>query len=912
MRKVLRRLRYLFRQRQAEADLADELAFHREMKEQELEAGGLAGTEARFAVRRALGSAALAQDRARDVWLPVWLQGLGQDLRLAVRSLWATPIVTVIAVLSLALGIGANTAIFSLVNSLVRALPVNDPQQLVTLVTPRVVDLGRDRAGWPYAVWQQLRQRRDLFTSVAAWNVQRFNLAQGGEAQLVDGLWVSGSFFNTLGVSAVLGRVLSDEDDQRGGGRDGATAMISYAFWQARFGGAADAIGRTLTIERVPFTIIGVTPPDFFGVEVGRTFDVALPLGDEPLVHGRSTWLDRSTFYWLRIVGRLKAGETIVTAGATVRAAQEQIRKATSAALPAQMPKQFRDAYLTGPYGFALRPAAAGVSELRQQYERPLVTLLIAVGLVLLIACANIANLQLARTAARRREIGVRLALGASRWRLGRQVFTESAVLASIGAALGLVMASWVSRLLVRQLQTPGSAAFFLDVSTDTRVLLFAFGLTVATALLFGMAPSAHASSRAPMDVLKEHDRRGSGRSRGHVSGGLVVLQVAVSVVLVVAVGLFGRTFASLASRDLGFRPDRVLVVTLAHQDVGVDAGQARPLYERTAAAVRRLPGIADVALSEMTPLQPGGMLYTIAVSGGVDVPNTILGGNGNSWGNVLAPGWFHTLGITLVSGRDFSDHDGKSTPPVAVVNQALVRAFFNGRSPLGHTITITVPSPGPPMEVVGVVADAVYGSPRETVPPTVYTPLAQLDDASPLQGFSLNIRAEHERASGLIKSVAAAIGAVDSGLLLTFRPLADQVNASLAQERLVAMVSGCFGGLALLLAALGLYGVLSYGVAQRQAELGIRMALGAAPAAVVRLVLSRVALLVGTGIVVGVFGSMWAATFVATLLYGLTPRDPATLTDAVLVLIAVAACAAGWPAWRAAHIDPATTLRSE
>jgi putative ABC transport system permease protein len=911
MRYLLRRLWSAIRSRRVNTDLLDELEFHRAMTQREFENQGHTPIDAALATRRALGSVALAQDHMRDAWCPRWLQGFGQDLRLAIRTLASTKVMTAVAVLSLALGVGANTAIFSLINSLLlRTLPVKDAQQLVTLSTPRITTLGGYSAGWPYSIWEQLRRRPDLFEGVAAWNVQRFNLAHGGEAQLVDGFWVSGSFFNTLGVPAVLGRVLTDADDRRGGGGDGAVVMISYAFWQTRFGGAADAIGRTLTIEHVPFTIVGVTPPNFFGMEVGRTFDVAMPIAEEPLVHGRSTWLDRGTFYWLRIVGRLKAGETIGTASAKLRAAQAEIREATLPALPPEIPKPFRDAYLTGREGFELQPAATGVSLLRQQYQRPLVILLIGVGLVLLIACANIANLQLARMAARRREISVRLALGASRWRLGRQVFAESAGLASLGAVLGLVFASWASRFLVRQLSTP-TATVFLDLSTDTPVLLFALGLTVATALLFGVAPSVGASRSQPMDILREHDRRVPGGTQVSVSGALVVVQVALSLVLVVAVGLFVRTFTSLASRDLGFKPDRVLLATIDPQHIGVDVAQVRPLYERAADAVRELPDVGDVALSAVTPVQGGGIVNTIAVSGGTAVPSTLSGGIGNAWGNIVSPGWFHTLGITLVAGRDFSSGDSKDTPPVVIVNQALVRAFLNGEDPLGHTIT-TVPPQGPPMDIVGMVADAVYGSPREAAPPTVFTPLAQLNESAPLRVISLNVRAERGSASGLIKSVAAGISRVNPDLVLTFQPLADQVSASLAQERLVAVLSGCFGALASILAGIGLYGVMSYAVARRQTELGIRMALGASPGVVVRLVLSRAAALVWMGVTIGVVVSVWASRFVAALLYGLEPRDPLTLVGAVFLLTLVAACAAGLPAWRASRIDPAITLRDE
>jgi putative ABC transport system permease protein len=379
----------------------------------------------------------------------------------------------------------------------------------------------------------------------------------------------------------------------------------------------------------------------------------------------------------------------------------------------------------------------------------------------------------------------------------------------------------------------------------------------------------------------------------------------------VVAVGLFVRTFTSLAFRNLGFEPARVLIVGVNSQHVNGDATRLRSIYVRTRDAVRALPGVADAALSIVTPVQGGGMLNTIAVSDGQSVPATVLGGIANSWANVISPGWFHTLGMTLIAGRDFSEDDRAGSQPVAIVNQALVRAFLGGRSPLGHTIT-SAPPRGMPLEIIGVVADAVYESPRESVPPTVFTPLAQLDNAAPLAGMSLTVRAAVGSPVGLTKSIASAIGMIDPDLTLTFRGLADQVHASLIQERLIATLSGFFGGLALLLAGLGLYGVTSYAVSRRRREIAIRLALGAAPASVVRLVLSRLMLLVGIGIVIGVGVSVWVSRFVATLLYNLTPRDPATLASAVFVLSVVGACAAGLPAWRASRVDPAVTLRDE
>jgi predicted permease len=816
------------------------------------------------------------------------------DLRLAVRALRTTPVVSFVAILSLALGIGANTAIFSLVNSLLlRALPVKQPQRLVML--------GEGSASgqqwWTYPIWDQIRQRPQLFDGAFAWSGTRFNLASGGETEFVDGIWASGGMFETLGVPAMLGRTFTDTDDQRGGGPDGAVAVISYNFWQRRFDGAANAVGRTLNVERVPVTVIGITPPDFFGPDVGRTFDVVLPLGAEPLVKGHETWLDGRSTWWLSVMARLKPGQSADAATQTIRALQPQIRDATAPGW---------DGYLKDPW--ILLPAASGESALRRRYERPLVIIMIIVALVLVIACANVANLLLARATARRHELSVRLALGASRWRLVRQLLIESVVLSAAGAALGLVIAGWGSRLLVAQLSTQTSRVF-LDLSIDSRMLAFTIGVTVATALLFGTAPAFRAADIEPMEAIKEHGRGAAGDARAGLASGLVVAQVALSLVLIVAAGLFLRTFTSLANLHLGFDQDRVLAVTVNAQRAAIEPINRLATYEQVLQRVRALPGVADAALSVIMPVSGQGWNNNVEVSGAAPLP----GRQAMTYMNGITPEWFATFGIPLVAGRPFTDGDRRGAPLVAIVNQAFVRRFLNGANPIGRTVRSRgvpgLPNKDVPKEIVGVVADAVYRTLREPIPPTTYVPMSQMNDFG-LASVYVMVRSTTGSPALLAKSIATAITTVNPDLALTFRPLADHVNAALTQERVVAMLSGFFGGLALLLAGLGLYGVTSYAVSRRRTEIGIRMALGAAPAGVVRLVLRRVALLVGAGVIVGAGVSIWAAQFVATLLYGMQPRDPVTLVGAASVLAAVGALAGWLPARRASRIDPAEVLR--
>ena len=817
-----------------------------------------------------------------------------QDFRDALRALRATPGISAVAILSLALGVGANTAIFSLINSLMlRSLPVTEPERLVYL----------DDGAWTNPIWEQVRGRQtELAESATAYSGQQFDLSSGGEAQFVEGLWVSGSFFSVLGVPPILGRTLTLDDDRRGGGPDGPVTVISHRFWQQRFNGSGNVLGQSISLNRVPYTIVGVTGPGFFGPQVGETFDVIVPLGTEPLVRGEGSGLDQRSMWWLEIIARLKAGQTVDQATTALRNVQPRIREAT---LPENWRSSDLETYLKDP--LTLVPAASGSPFLRARYKRPLLTLMVVVALVLLIACANIANLMLARANGRRHELSVRLALGASRFRLARQFLAESLLMSGVGAALGLAFAYWASRLIVHQMSA-GREGLFVDLAIDWRILGFTAFVAIGTAVVFGLAPALRASRVAPNDALKEQGRAMAGESHRSLGSSLVVAQVALSLVLVVAAGLFVRTFTTLANRDLGFTFEPLLVVSLDAERSKTPEGQRPALFERLAQAVASVPGIEKSAVSAVTPVS--GMLWNDRF----EFPELpALSQRDRAMNiNFVSPGWFATYGTSILSGRDFDSRDRAGAPGVAIVNEAYVARFIKaGANPLEQLVRPQArgnQSAPPPLQIVGVVRNSVYRSVRDSNGPIVYRAMAQADEFPPF--VSATARSTSGSAALLTKSITTAIGQVDPDLSLTFRPLAQQIRGSLAQERVIAILSGFFGALALLLAGIGLYGVTSYAVSRRRTEIGIRMALGADANGVVRLVLARVAILVGIGVIVGTGISIWASRFVDTLLYGLEPRDPLTFVGAVAVLGTIGALAGWLPARRAARIDPAEALR--
>src|SRR5258705_8941205 len=827
-------------------------------------------------------------------------ESIWQDVRHAARSLHRAPAFAAVVVLTLALGIGATTAIFSLIDRLIlRTLPVRDPERLVMVArTGQPFGLGFVES-WSNPVWERLRGHLDGFDGGFAYSETDFNLAAGGEAQVVNGFFASGAFFETLGVTASVGRTFTASDDVRGGGPDGPVAVISYDFWQRHFAGAADAGGQSPTIDRVPFKVIGITPPRFSGAVIGPAFDVALPLGVEPLIVGtQASGLDQRGRNWLRIMLRLRPGQAIDVATAILQRLQPEIREAT---LPSEA-GEYAARYMRNPLRAV--SAAGGWSPLRTRFQQPLTVLMVLVVLVLLIACANVANLLIARAAARQHEVRVRLALGAGRIAIAREMLLESALLAAVAGVLGLLFARWTSELLVAQLSSDVDQ-IYLDVSVDWHVLGFNTAVACMAALLCGAATAWRAARIDSHHSLTDQIRSSGAAAQPRIASALVVAQVALSLVLVVSAGLFARTLVALATRDMGFAAERALIVDVHPPMTRFASEELNALYARVLGAVSTTPGIERASLSDLTPTSGAARTVPILVRDN-DVPER----DRLAFVNVVSPGWFSTYGTRLLSGRDFNDADRLGSFRVGIVNEAFARRFLNGENPIGRTVR-DGPGTGNPIEIVGYVADAVYRSLRDPAPPTLYTAFSQRAVARPF--VSITLRTSTTMPLMLSKSVEAAVASVSPDLDLVFRPLADQVDAQLTQERLVAMLASFFGVLALLLAALGLYGLMTHAVTRRRGEIGIRMALGAQYNSILRLVLRRVASLLVVGIGAGFALSWWASRFVsAALLYGLAPRDPGTFAGAAAML-AFVGLVAGWiPARRAASLNPVEAVRVE
>ena len=735
------------------------------------------------------------------------------------------------AILSLALGIGANTAIFSLIDSvMLKTLPVVHPEQLLQVTTA----LYRDAFSNP--LWEQVRDRQDVFSSIFAFSLNRYNLSQGGEARYAVGNRVSGQYFETLGVHTILGRTLTASDDKRG---CPGTAVLSYDFWQRAYGGRDDVLGKPVSLDGHPFEIVGVTQPGFSGVTIGEAVDVTVPICTEAIVLPENNSLAKPTDWWLNVIARPKPGISPTQAAARLNTLAPEMFKAT---LPSILHEDRVARYLANT--FTIAPAGNGLSQIRSQYRLALLTLMAVVGAVLLIACANVANLLLARGAARQREIAIRMALGSGRARIIRQLLTESLLLSLCGAALGLVFAQWGTHVLVGYLSTSRNSVF-LDLSIDARMLAFTAAVAILTGLLFGLAPAWRGTRVQPQTAMKANPRGVIEGSKFGLGKALVMLQVALSLVLVVSAGLMLSTFWKLTSMDTGFNRQNVLLVRVDIRNANYPMDRRPAAWQQMLDRARSIPGIQSASMSGLTPISRSSWTESLLING------TTTGGVAY---NSISPGYFDTLGTPLIAGRDFNQYDTPQSPAVAIVNETFVKKFFGSSNPLGKTYRWRPNDVlSPPVEIVGVVKDAKYYSLREPVPPTSYRAESQ---EKPRFFATIEMRSN----TNLIPAIKSAMEEVNRDVTLQFTTFSTQVDESLVRERLLAALSGFFGVLALLLATIGLYGVMSYNVARRRNEIGIRMALGAEQSRVLRMVLGEVLILIFIGLAAG-----FAATLATT-----------------------------------------------
>lgn len=818
--------------------------------------------------------------------------GLALDVRLAARALRAVPLVAASIVATLALAIGANTAIFSLVNSLlVRQLPVQRPEQLAVVSSDFAIDHGYTAgAGWSEEMWERFRDRSSGVAGAFAWHTSPVTIAHDGASQAAEASFVSGSFFDTLGASAREGRVLSAIDEKPDS--DGQiNAVLGDRGWRRLLAAKPDAVGSLIDVNGVPVRIVGIASSSFNGLEVGRSFDLALTLGAEQAIRAKDSSLGPNTFFLLVMV-RLKDGQPIEGATRLLRQRQPEI-------VPPRAPT-----FASAP--FTLVPAAGGAANpgaAQRVYRQPLLMTLGGVALVLLLACANVTNLLLARGAARRRDSSIAAALGASRWRLARVSLIETMGLAVCGALAGSLLALWAARAIVAL--TPVA----LDVSFDWHVGVFTAVVTTLTALIAGAVPAWRAMRVDPAEALKAAGRGVVGAFT-RVQPSLAAVQLALAVVLLIGAGLLVRSFSHLSARPLGFNPNGLLVVSVDSAHMEHDETERLSLDERLVSAVKSLPGVKSAAGSLWTPLTGDGLVRTIEIR--QSEPAT----KADVLVNFVTPGWFAAYEMPIKTGRDFGSQDAATSEKVVVVNEAFVRRLLPGQNPIGFAIG--------DQTIVGVAGDAVSRSAqripgvaslavREPVPPTMYVPMSQAAhvERPPTTTARISVRASDAHAASLSVPIRATLMAIAPDLNVTFHEVTEDVRASLGQERMLAALSASFGSIALALAALGLYALMSYGVAQRTSAIGVRIALGATRPAIVALECRRAAGLVIAGVGIGLVIAAFVTRPLRAVLFEVSTVDAVTYATVAIVLGVMAVAAALLPAVRASRVNPVDALKA-
>jgi len=918
-----RKVRWLTERSRKEAELREELEFHLEEEAQERHARGLPEADARWAARRELGNLALVQEDTRATWGWTMLEQLGQDLRYACRTMAANRLFTSLVVLCLALGIGANTAIYSFIDSiLLRPLPVADPDSLVLLNWHAKLTSRRDfvmhsmsgstwgdrRSGstsgmFPYQVFELFQKDDSVFSTVFAYFqpslAKELNLAINGQADLASGLTVSGDFFRGLGIRPAAGRLIAPDDDRPG---SAAVVVVSHALADTRLGGPAAAVGQAVLINNLPFTVLGVAPPGFFGVDPGAAPDLYLPIHANEMLGAAHQFGFRPERYlnphdyWVQAMGRLRPGVSLAQAQAALAPKFHQwvAATATNDRERAQLPE------------LVLNPGAGGLGTLRRTYSQPLYVLMAMVGLILILACANVASLLLGRATTRGREIALRLSLGAGRARVVRQLLTESILLASLGGALGVLFAIAGIRFLTLLLAN-GQSGFTLRAEVNWHVLGVASVLSLLTGIVFGLAPAIRATGIDVIPALKEV-RAGEPGARHRfgpvtLSHALVIGQIGISLMLLVAAGLFVRTLSNLQSIELGFNRQSVLLFQLNARKAGYGDQNIGAFYGDLLKTLSAVPGVRDASLSDSSLIEAGSGTPINLPGQPADPATRFLS---------VGPRFFATMQIPILAGRDLGDTDRSASPSVAVINEVFAKANFGNRNPLGQHLLMTAGDNqlGRDMEIVGVSKDARYGGLTDNIPPVVYFPYDQGFPRPNEMVYALRTSGDP---LGYVNAAREAVRRANPRVPLSnIRTQDADIDRTINQEITFAQLCSGFAIVATLIACVGLYGAVSYSVVRRTAEIGIRVALGAQRGRVVRMVLREVFVLVASGLAIGLAAAVATSRFVGSFLYGMRPNDPLTLTLGALILLSAALLAGYLPARHASRIDPMVALRHD
>jgi predicted permease len=895
--------------RKRDADLERELRADLELEEEERREKGLSPDEARREARRAFGNTTLIKEQTHEAWGWAALEHFAQDIRYGVRQLRRAPAFTITAVLILALGIGAVTAVFSLIDAaLLRMLPVEQPEQLVEFKAANPAFPVDDAFSYP--TFQDLEGQTQVLAGVFSFRrLNRFDVEVDGHGGLAEGQLVSGNYFAVLGVRAIRGRTLLPVDETVAG--SSPVAVIGYDYWRTRFALDPDIVGKHVRIDNVAFTIVGVTEPEFYGVQPGEKVEMSVPLTMVGSVYpgfanagGPADALKAPFRNWLHVMGRLRDGVSRERATAGLEPVFAQSMRDAAASLagtPIDSPA-VRQTFLN--FRLGLEPGSQGLAALRQQFSKPLWIVMAIVALLLLITCASVANLLLARANAREKEVAMRLALGAGKGRLVRQLLTESILLGLGGGVMGVGLAYWGNSLLLA-LMARGRTPLSLSARPDLKVLAFALGVSLFTALVFGTIPAWRVAYVDPSRGLAQNARNSAGSATPFRLGkSLVVLQVAISLVLVIAAGLLVGTLANLKDFYPGFDRDKMLLFSVDPTVIGYQ--DVVPLYERLLTRLRALPGVRLASLSVHQPLTANLSATAVKVQGAaLGQPEDLAPVNIEPVG----PDYFATMGTALLRGRDFLWNDRSGSTKVAIVNESMARHYFGDGDPIGRYVSI----PGfigdsSWIQIVGEIPDTKFHDLRENDALVLYLPLFQLPEG----GATFELRTALDPA--YVQSTALdAVRALDPRLPVdSVKTLDVQLNDSLVQERLVGSLSGLFAALALLLTSVGLYGLMAYTVHRRTNEIGIRMALGADRVLIARMVLRETLLLLIGGLAVGLPGAVFASHLIASQLFGIRPWDPVTFLGACMLMAVVTITASYIPARRAASVDPMEALRTE